>query len=81
MQATAVIKIFNTSTGAALQAVTVPVSLDERGVHRVPREAFGNRASDDGLIESVAIEVARRGAARVVEFLYPARVLAVTDGW
>jgi curli biogenesis system outer membrane secretion channel CsgG len=79
VSAVAVVKIYNTTTGSLMEAIDVPVRLDEKGASRVPREGFGNRAVDDSLIEAVAVEVAQQAAQRVVSVLFPARVLAVTD--
>lgn len=77
--ATVVLKVYNTTTGSLLEAIDVPVSLDEKGAQRVPQQGFGNRAPDDSLLEAVATEISNESALRVLTLLFPVRVIGVTD--
>jgi curli biogenesis system outer membrane secretion channel CsgG len=79
VQAMIVLKIYDTTTGKALDALSVPIKLDEKGASRIPTEGFGNRASDDSLIESVAIALSQDSAQRLVDRIFPPRVVGVTD--
>jgi curli biogenesis system outer membrane secretion channel CsgG len=79
VQAMMVLKIYDTTTGKALDALSVPIKLDEKGASRIPTEGFGNHASDDSLIESVAIALSQDAAQRLVDRIFPPRVVGVTD--
>ncbi len=80
VQATVIVKLFDAGSGALLQAIRVPVSKDARGASLSPYRPSGNGAANDGMIEAVADELSGRTAARVVDLVYPARVVDVTDG-
>jgi curli biogenesis system outer membrane secretion channel CsgG len=77
VQATMVIKIFNTSTGSLMQSIVLPVSHDQRGISRVANQGSGNGAIDDSLIEAVVGELAIKAAGRVVDIIYPPRVIGL----
>jgi curli biogenesis system outer membrane secretion channel CsgG len=80
VQATMILKIYDATTAALLEAVDVPVQRQSKGTQRVVREGFNNGAVDDALIEEAAVELANKAATRVVDVVYPARVMSVTDG-
>jgi curli biogenesis system outer membrane secretion channel CsgG len=79
IQATAVFKIYNVTTGALMQAVRVPVQQDTGGaVTRTPRSGSTTGGPGDGLVEGAATEMANRGAQQVLNILFPVKVVAVT---
>lgn len=79
VQANLILKIYNTTTGALIQAVNIPVSLQDKGTTRVPQQGYSNGAPDDSLIEAAVDQLASQAVIRVVDIVYPAKVIAVTD--
>lgn len=79
VQATAIFKIYDATTGALVQAVRVPVIQDSKGVKRVVRNGDNNGAPDDAIVGAVAEELATRGATQVLTILYPVRVIDVDN--
>jgi curli biogenesis system outer membrane secretion channel CsgG len=80
VQATMIIKLYDSTTGALIEAVDVPVQRQVKGTARIVREGFDNGAINDSLIEEAAIELAGKAAMRVNDVIYPAKILALTDG-
>lgn len=79
VDANMILKIYNTTTGSLIQAVNIPVRLDNRGTSRVPSQSYSNGAPDDSLIEAVVDQMSNVAVNRVVDIVYPAKVIAVTD--
>jgi curli biogenesis system outer membrane secretion channel CsgG len=81
VQATAIVKIYDTTTGQLKKSVDIPVRKDARGVSRVGGlQEQGNNAVDNSMIQEAAVEMAQRAAGRVVEILYPVMVAQVQAG-
>ncbi|HEY1686589.1 MAG TPA: CsgG/HfaB family protein [Tepidisphaeraceae bacterium] len=74
-----ILKIYNTTTGVLMQAVNIPVSLTDRGTSRVPTQGFSNGAPDDSLLEQAVDQLSIQSVNKVVDIVYPAKVIAVTD--
>jgi curli biogenesis system outer membrane secretion channel CsgG len=79
VQANLILKIYNTTTGALVQAVNIPVSLTDKGTSRIPSQGYSNGAPDDSLIEAAVDQLAQQSVIRVVDIIYPAKIVAVTD--
>jgi curli biogenesis system outer membrane secretion channel CsgG len=79
VQANLILKIYNTTTGALVQAVNIPVSLTDKGTSRIPSQGYSNGAPDDSLIEAAVDQLAAQSVIHVVDIIYPAKVVAVTD--
>lgn len=79
VSATAVVKVYNTTSGSLLRAVNVPVQLDEKQANRVPRRGINPAAPNDALIDAVAVEIARQAAMRVAQDLAPAEVVSIAN--
>ncbi|HVT88559.1 MAG TPA: CsgG/HfaB family protein [Tepidisphaeraceae bacterium] len=80
VQATMIIKIYDTTTGELISAVDVPVRQDEKGTVRNVQSGMTNGAPDDSLIEGVVKELAERSALRVVDVIYPPKVAQIANG-
>ncbi|HWB53897.1 MAG TPA: CsgG/HfaB family protein [Tepidisphaeraceae bacterium] len=79
VQANLILKIYNTTTGALVEAVNIPVRQEDKGTSRVPQQGYSNNAPDDSLIEGVVNQLAQQSVNRVVDIIYPARIIAITD--
>jgi curli biogenesis system outer membrane secretion channel CsgG len=79
VQANLILKIYNTTTGALIEAVNIPVRQEDKGTTRVPQQGYSNNAPDDSLIEGVVNQLADASVNRVVDIVYPARIIAITD--
>jgi curli biogenesis system outer membrane secretion channel CsgG len=80
VQATAIVKIYDTTTGQLRKAIDVPVRQEARGAAMMAGQAVGNNAIDNSMIEAAAVELARRTAGRVVDVIYPAQVAQFQAG-
>ncbi len=78
VQATLVLKIFNTSTGSLMQSIVLPIGQDQAVVGRTATGLTGNGAVDNSLIEALVAELAVKGSSRVVDLIFPPRVIGVT---
>lgn len=79
VQANMILKIYDTTTGALVEAVNIPVRQEDKGTTRIPQQGFSNGAPDDSLIEAVVNQLADQAVNRVVDIVYPAKVIAITD--
>jgi curli biogenesis system outer membrane secretion channel CsgG len=80
VQATAIVKIYDTTTGVLRKSIDVPVRKEARGVSRVVAQGDGNNAADNSMIQDAAVELAARAAGRVMELLYPVQVAQMQAG-
>lgn len=77
----AVFKIWDSTTGRLLQSVAIPVVREEKGASRVTPNDFTTtpRAEDDAILVAISNELAQRAALRVIDVIFPARVISVID--
>jgi curli biogenesis system outer membrane secretion channel CsgG len=80
VQATAVIKIYDTTTGVLRKSIDVPVRKESRGASRVGGQVNGNNAVDNSMVQDAAVELCGRAAARVMDLLYPVQVAQMQAG-
>ena len=76
----AVVRIYNSTTGVLFESMSVPVQIENAGVTRVtPGTNSPNpKATDDSVYVELINQLATRIGQRVTDTLYPAKVLAVT---
>jgi len=77
----AVVKIWDSTSGRLLQSVAIPVVREEKGAGRVTPNDFTTtpKAEDDAILVAISNELAQRAALRVIDVIFPARVLSVID--
>jgi curli biogenesis system outer membrane secretion channel CsgG len=80
VQATVILKIYDTTTGVLYSAIDIPMRLEDKGTQRAAGSGYGNNAVDDSMIEGVVKDIARAGALRVVDAVYPPKVAQVDGG-
>ena len=76
----AVIRIYNSSTGVLLESMSVPVQVENTGATRMtPGDAVKNpKAQDDSVYVDLINQLSMRCAQRITDILFPARIVAVT---
>lgn len=80
VQATVVMKIYDTTTGELFSAIDVPMRLEEKGPQRTAGSGYGNNPADDSMIQGVVKDLARVSALRVVDAIYPPKVAQIAGG-
>lgn len=80
LRMSAIVRVYNTSTGLLLESMTVPVQIESTGTARaVPGENAKNpKAVDDSVYVALVNQLSKAAAQRVVDAVYPARIIAVT---
>lgn len=79
LRMSAVVKVYNTSTGTLLESMMVPAQLEITGTMRsAPGDAVRNaKATDDSIYTELVNQLAGRMAQRVTDIIYPAKVLSI----
>ena len=75
----AVVKIFNTTTGVLLESMEVPVQIDNTGSARIPAGSgvANQKAADDSVYVELINRLSLQIGQRITDTLYPAKVVAV----
>ncbi len=80
LRISAIVRIYNSSTGVLLESMSVPVQIDNNGASRMtPGDAVRNpRAQDDSAYVELVNQLSTRCAQRITDILFPAKIVAVT---
>lgn len=80
MRMSAVVRVYNTSTGVLLESMIVPVQTDAAGAARMAEgvSVKNPKAVDDSIYVGLVNQLSRAVAQRVVDAIFPAKVIAVT---
>lgn len=76
----AVVRIYNSSTGVLVESMSVPVQVEGGGTTRItPGDAMRNpKAQDDSVYVELVNQLSTRCAQRITDILFPAKVVTVT---
>lgn len=76
-----VLKIYDSTTGRLLQSVALPVKHEIKASERVSSGDYTTtpKARNDSIIVALANDVALRAAMRVVDVVFPAKIISLTD--
>lgn len=80
LRMSAVVRIYNSSTGVLLESMSVPVQVEGGGAVRItPGDAMRNpKAQDDSAYVELVNQLSTRCAQRITDILFPAKVVTVT---
>ena len=80
LRMSAVVRIYNSSTGVLLESMSVPVQVENGGATRMtPGDAVKNpRAQDDSAYVELVNQLSMRRAQRITDILFPAKIVTVT---
>ena len=80
LRMSAVVRIYNSSTGVLLESMSVPVQVEGGGATRMtPGDAMRNpKAQDDSAYVELVNQLSMRCAQRTTDILFPAKVVTVT---
>ena len=83
LRISAIVRIYDTTTGVVKESMSVPVQMESTGtVRAAPGEQMRNpKATDDSVYVALVNQLSQRVSQRVVEAIFPAKVVAVTGGY
>lgn len=83
LRTSAVVRIYDATTGVLAQSVALPVQVQTTGTSRavVGQSSSNPRATDDSIYVTMANQLANQVGATVTDTIFPAKVLAVTGGY
>ena len=83
LRMSAIVRIYDTTTGVVKESISVPVQMESAGtVRAVAGDQMRNpKASDDGAYVAMVNQLSQRVSQRVVDVIFPAKVIAVTGGY
>lgn len=74
-----VLKVYDSTGGKLLQSVSLPIQKELAGSERVTKgDTTGTpKAKDDSIVVALAAEAAQRTAMRVVDVVFPAKIISI----
>lgn len=83
LRISAIVRIYDTTTGVVKESMSVPVQMQTTGTVRAAAgEQMRNpKASDDSVYVALVNQLSQRVSQRVVDSIFPAKVIAVTGGY
>lgn len=83
LRMSAIVRIYNSSTGVLLESMSVPVQTEGGGATRVTAgdRMKNDKAEDNSVYVDLINQLSMRCAQRVTDILYPAKIVAITGSF